>query len=246
MTNEAINKALFQHPEVVRDMLMHYVSDELFSEIDCTTLEPLPKEFAAEGIRNRNSDCIRKTSFRGKDAYIIVLHASEITAEIPVRMFAYSTVLWNDLVDAALVDKTSGLPPVFPIILYSGNDAPDGDSLNIADFSSPVFSVLAAFLPRQHSLLIKECDFSDEELHKKHGFYAFVLQLKRCTTSQELSTLIHTYKDLLTKPDHQEFLKTLLIVVRDLLMRFPSFAQEIPEFATLDELESLLQKTATN
>ncbi len=122
---DAINKAAFNHPEVLRDFLRLYVDEAFVKELDLAKPEPLPAEFVTEAMRKRYNDYIRKIHWKGSDAYLLLVIEFQTKKDpwIPVRVLAYTALLWLDLIETGNVTIKTKHPPVFPIVLYSGSES---------------------------------------------------------------------------------------------------------------------------
>ena len=245
--HDSMSKAMFEHPEVLKDFLQHYVPVDFIDQLDVTTFEPLPTEFVTEDMRKRYADFIRKIHFQGQDAYLLLILEFQSTIDpwIPVRILVYTALLWLDLITTKQVTKKTGLPPVFPIVLYSG-EAAWNDPLDIAHLLSPLAQQLLKFQPSNYALLVSENTVSDVDLHNNAGMYSFFLKIRRAKTSKQVLAVLLQHKDVLTQPQHQELLKTILSVLRVLYLQFNPDAEETTHFTTLGEVENMLQNTTTN
>lgn len=120
---DAMNKAMFKHREIIQSFLSNYVDEDFIKDLDLSRIEDLPSEFVSEQMRKRYSDCIKKINWKGEDAYLLLILEFQSTKDIwiPVRILAYTALLWLDLLEQKIPMK-DGLPPVFPIVLYSGTE----------------------------------------------------------------------------------------------------------------------------
>ena len=154
LPHDAMNKAMFVHPEMLESLLRFYVDEPFIQDLDLKHIEPLPNEFITETMRKRYSDCIRKVRWKGRDAYLLVILEFQSTKDIwiPVRILAYTALLWLDLINNKLVTREEGLPPVFPIVIHSGSENWN-DPLSIHDLLSPIAKTLLKYQPNNLALL---------------------------------------------------------------------------------------------
>ncbi|MBQ7584655.1 MAG: Rpn family recombination-promoting nuclease/putative transposase, partial [Desulfovibrionaceae bacterium] len=205
LPHDAMNKAAFAHEEMFVSLLRNYVDESFIKDLDFTQITPLPNEFASEKLRKRYSDCIRKIRWRGRDAYILVILEFQSTKDIwiPVRILAYTALLWLDLIKDKIITREEGLPPVFPIVIYSG-DEEWKNPLSIHELLSPLAKILIEYQPNNLAYLVNEKIIKDEVLNKQSDFYALYLGLKRARTAESVRNIILKYKDVLAKPEHYE------------------------------------------
>ena len=221
LPHDAMNKAAFVHPEMLESLLRFYIDEPFINDLDLKHIEPLPNEFVTETMRKRYSDCIRKVRWKGQDAYILVILEFQSIRDIwiPVRILAYTALLWLDLIDNRLVTRKEGLPPVFPIVIHSGSENWNGP-LSVHELLAPVAKSLLRYQPDNLALLVDEKTITDELLNKNSDFYALFLELKRAKTPMAMHEAINKFKDVLALPEHQELCKAIIAIVETLYKRF--------------------------
>ena len=196
LPHDAMNKAAFVHAEMLEGLLRFYVDEPFVKDLDLKHAEPLPNEFVTETMRKRYSDCIRKVRWKDRDAYLLVILEFQSTKDIwiPVRILAYTALLWLDLINNKLVTREEGLPPVFPVVLHSGSEKWN-DPLSIHELLSPVAKTLLKYQPNNLALLVDEKTITDEVLNKNSDFYALYLELKRAKTLMAMREASAVNKD---------------------------------------------------
>ena len=248
LPHDAMNKAAFVHPEMLESLLRFYIEEPFIQDLDLKHIEPLPNEFVTETMRKRYSDCIRKVRWKGRDAYLLVILEFQSTKDIwiPVRILAYTALLWLDLINNKLVTMEEGLPPVFPIVMHSGAETWN-HPLSIHALLSPIAKTLLMYQPNNLALLVDEKTITDEVLNKNSDFYALYLELKRAKTPMAMRETINKYKDILGKPEHKELLKTIIAIVETLYKRFRQDAgASNVRFASLEEAVTMIENTGIN
>lgn len=248
LPHDAMNKAIFAHAEVLESFLRHYVDEDFIKDLDLTHFEPLPTEFVTEALRKRYSDCIRKIRWKGQEAYLLLILEFQSTKDvwIPVRILAYTALLWLDLIKKGIVSREGGLPPVFPIVIHSGSEKWN-DPLSVQALLAPHAKALLKFQPQNLALLIEEKVIKDELLDKNSDFYALYLQLKRAKTPMAMRDAIRKYRAVLSKPAHRELLKTILAILETLYRSLnPDAGGTNVRFESLEEAVTMLNNAATN
>ena len=243
-----MNKAAFVHPEMLESLLRYYINEPFIQDLDLKYIEPLPNEFVTETMRKRYSDCIRKVRWMGRDAYLLVILEFQSTKDIwiPVRILAYTALLWLDLISNKLVTREEGLPPVFPIVIHSGSEKWNAP-LSIHELLSPIAKTLLKYQPNNLALLVDEKTIKDEVLNKNSDFYALFLGLKRAKTPMAMREAINKYKVILGKPEHQELLKTILPIIETLYKLFnPDAGASNIRFASLEEAAMMMNSAEIN
>src|SRR5262249_54993787 len=114
-------KALFSHPEMVRDLLDGFVSGEWLVHLDYASLEKVNSSYVTEDLRGRSDDLVWRAKGGGAWVYVYLLleFQSTVDPSMAVRMLAYVALLYQDLIKSKrLVDGQ--LPRVLPLVLYNG------------------------------------------------------------------------------------------------------------------------------
>jgi predicted transposase/invertase (TIGR01784 family) len=112
---------LFSNKVIFRQLLETFVKEPWVSDIDFNEIEKLNKSFISEEHRKRESDLIYKVKLKDKTAYIVVLIEFQSTMQrfMAVRVLHYMMSLYLDLMQQKDLKL---LPPIFPIVLYNGDD----------------------------------------------------------------------------------------------------------------------------
>ena len=248
LPHDAMNKAIFAHAEVLESFLSHYVDEDFIRDLDLSRIEPLPTEFVTEAMRKRYSDCIRKIHWKGQEAYLLLILEFQSAKDvwIPVRILAYTALLWLDLIKQGKVTREGGLPPVFPIVIHSGSETWN-DPLSVQSLLAPHAKALLKYQPQNFALLIEERIFQDHVLNESSDFYALYLLLKRAKTPMAMRDAIRKYNDVLSDPIHRELLKTILAILETLYGHLnPDAGACDVRFASLEEAVIMLNTATTN
>jgi predicted transposase YdaD len=115
-------KLLFSHARMVEDLLRGFVPDSWVGELDFTTLERLNASYVSDDLRERHDDVIWRVRFRETWLYLYLLLEFQSTEDtfMAVRIPAYTSLLYQDLLRSNRLSANGKLPPVLAIVLYNG------------------------------------------------------------------------------------------------------------------------------
>jgi predicted transposase/invertase (TIGR01784 family) len=125
---------LFSNHILFKELLESFVNESWVKSIDYNKLEKIDKTFISEKYEKTESDIIYKVIFDDdKELYIYVLleFQSSIDKFMPLRCLNYITGLYLELIKEK--GKDILLPPIFPLVLYNGDDKWN-HSVKINDF----------------------------------------------------------------------------------------------------------------
>jgi len=115
-------KKLFSNRTIFRQLIETFVHEDWVQEIDFTQAETLDKSFISDHYKETESDLIYRVRFKGKEAYLVILleFQSSVDRFMALRVLNYLTNFYMDYVKSS--EKVKQLPPVFPVVLYNGDD----------------------------------------------------------------------------------------------------------------------------
>lgn len=113
--HDATYKFIFKHPALVRELILGYVEDDWLKKLDYSSLELVSGQFVSEelGLRLRNNDIIWRLQVDGDWVYIYLLLEFQRTVDrfMALRITAYLSLLYQDLVRQKVFAKGRRLPP---------------------------------------------------------------------------------------------------------------------------------------
>jgi len=114
-------KRLFSNQQFFRELLESFVTEDWVKDIDFNKCEKIDKSFISEHYKETESDILYKVSLKGQETYIYVLieFQSTVVWFMAVRILHYICSIWLDHI--AQHPQQRKLPPIFPILLYSGD-----------------------------------------------------------------------------------------------------------------------------
>lgn len=115
-------KRLFSNRCFFRQLLENFVAQAWIKEIDFNQSEKLDKTFINPHYKETESDILYKVKFKQQDAYVYILieFQSSNNPFMALRVLHYMSSIWLD--HAENQASNAKLPPIFPIVLYSGNE----------------------------------------------------------------------------------------------------------------------------
>lgn len=124
-----------------------------------------------------------------------------------LRMQVYIGLLYQDLVRQRRLSRGRRLPPVLPVVLYSGRH-PWRAARELADLSLPPPQGLEAFQPRQQYLLVEQQ--WNQSVDRHSNVLAIVFQLLRSQSDAELRKALALFAERVRMPDLQPARESLL------------------------------------
>jgi hypothetical protein len=211
MANEcdASYKLLFSSPEFIRELVRGFVPDEWVQSLDYTTLEKVPCHYVADGLRQRTSDVVWRVRANGEWVYLYLLieFQSTIDRHMAVRIMVYVGLLYQEMLRTGEVPADDPLPPVLPIVLYTGNrkwSAATDIAALIAQMPGPV----AKYQPRLEYLLIDRSEYKETDLLEMKNLVACVIGLEHPTSAETLPRMTEQIQQLLgSNPAHRQVFK---------------------------------------
>lgn len=152
-------KALFSFPEMVRDLLQGFVQADWVRQLDLDSLEPVNSHYVSEGLATRSDDLVWRVKLRGTGdwlyLYLLIEFQSRDDPTMAIRVMAYLGLLYQSLIRHGMISASEPLPPVFPIVLYSGT-ASWRAAEDVADMLATSPEALRPYTPRLRYYLLDE------------------------------------------------------------------------------------------
>ena len=194
LPHDAAYKLLFSFPEMVRDLLDGFVSDEWVAELDLSTLERWPASQVGDTLRERHQDCVWRVRYRRRWLYVLVHleFQSAVDRTMAVRVLAYSALLYQDLLRAS----AEPLPPVLPIVLHHGSGRWTA-SVDVAGLAAPSGEFLAPYQPAQRYFLLDvgegdAGDYTDAPLPHGRNLVGALVRLERSRSYEDVRAVLGT------------------------------------------------------
>ncbi|MGV8118269.1 MAG: Rpn family recombination-promoting nuclease/putative transposase [Candidatus Xenobiia bacterium LiM19] len=157
-------KRLFSHPRMVEDLIKSFVREDFVRDINFGKLKRDFDSFITEEFRERESDIIWQVEYKGRPAYLYILIEFQSTVDhyMALRMLLYLLLFYQELIKYSEY-RDQRLPPVFPILLYNG-DEPWSAPVSLEELLESPSPSLSAYMPSFRYCRIVERDFLPESL----------------------------------------------------------------------------------
>jgi predicted transposase/invertase (TIGR01784 family) len=198
-------KKLFSNKLLFQQLLQSFVPFDWVKELDFEHCELLDKTFISKEYQKRESDVIYKIQWRGNTAYVVILIEFQSSSDkfMALRILHYITSFYMRLKDSE--KKLDKLPPIFPIMVYSGLDKWTAPT-NIAELIENN-NLLGDFALNFNYFKIAENEISVERL-LEIGNAVSTLFLGE--VHHDRAALIQAFSKLYQQPDSQPLLSILL------------------------------------
>ena len=115
-------KFLFSNRTIFRQLIETFVPEPWVKEADFDRAERIDKSFVSEEYRRTESDLIYRLPVGKSRVYLYILleFQSRVDRFMALRVLGYLVDFYRDYLKGRR--KISKLPPVFPIVLYNGED----------------------------------------------------------------------------------------------------------------------------
>lgn len=231
-------KLLFSHAELVQQLLEGFAPPELVKLLDFDTLKLANGSYVTPAMKQREDDVVWSVSMGDTTLYLYILleFQSTVDAAMPVRMMQYVAALYESLIKEKSINPSEGLPPVFPIVLYNG-DQRWQVATNIAELIHCP-TVLNPYQPNMAYYLLDEGAYSESELNSVHNAVAAVFSLENANTYEAATQAIERMaKAIQALPNKQRIDKAISYWIKRHLQR------NLPE-VIIPQTEQLLEDTS--
>ena len=143
-------KELFSRPEIVRDFLRGFVDEDFVQDIDFDNIVKLGATYVTETFKDRETDLILKLNLKNSQCaylYILLEFQSYPDRFIALRILEYLILFYQELIKTKQIKGQELLPPVFPVLLYTGEQE-YASPVCVEDLIAKPYSRLIKYLPR--------------------------------------------------------------------------------------------------
>jgi len=162
------------------------VHEDFVKDLTENDLELADKTFVSQDMLDRESDLLYKVNLNGKETYIYILIEFQSTPDkaIPVRMFQYILLLYDQLLKNS---KKGLLPNVFPLLMYNGTKKWNVP-LNISDLIDK--NIPNRFIPSLEYFGLIVNQISDHYTDKLSNLIAAVILMENTGDEKKLRIAI--------------------------------------------------------
>lgn len=188
-------KELFSNPLFARQLFEGFLPKSIRNRLDFSTLKMLPGNYITPAMKNLYQDIVWAVHFQYEDQavplYLCVLLEFQSTSEsmMPLRMLSYVAGFYQELIKRELLDvEKNKLPPVLPVVLYSGKP-PWSAPTSLQALITPVPKTLRSFQPQLSYLLIDEHRLTQEDLEQAPELLVDMLALNHSDNAHDFAAM---------------------------------------------------------
>jgi predicted transposase/invertase (TIGR01784 family) len=218
--HDSVVRQTLGRPEVARGYFRHNLPEELLAHLDLETLERVQDSFVDPELHPSASDLLFTVDYLPEGGaeveskklllYLLIEHKSYPDRMTLFQLLRYMMRIWER--HCAENRKGSGLPPVYPMILYHGG-RPWPYPLNFHSLFSVQDETLLRHLPEFSPALHDVARSEDREISGETAARTLLLLLKyifRPDLTEHLPDLLLQARTLLTDENGREIMFTLL------------------------------------
>ena len=235
--NDRGYKKLFSHPRMVEDLIKSFVREDFVRDINFAKLKREFDSFVTEDFRERESDIIWQVEYRGRPAYLYILIEFQSTVDhyMALRMLLYLLLFYQELIKYKKY-RDQKLPPVFPILLYNGDD-PWTAPVSMEDLLECPSPSLAAYMPSFRCFRIVERDFLPESLLELNTLTANLFLIETGDTAK-IGEVVERILAILDKELDKELRRSFGLWLNRLFEK-----RKLPVSIDIEELSALEVRT---
>lgn len=235
--HDLAHRELFTHPELVEDLLRHFVKEPWVDEIDFLTLR---RENEISVVRRRGArlrDVVWSVRFRGRTLYLLILLEFQSRPEpiMALRQLIYVATLYEDLHKQKRVNAHGKLPPVLPIVLYNGERVWRSPH-SVEEMIEEAPAGLARYQPRMSYFFLDERRTRAALTEEIRNTMGALLALEQSKAGDDIFKAIFFLVNSLREPKHE----SLRQAFKDLILRTLS-----TDFAPIAEVFDHPEETMT-
>ena len=253
---DAAYRRLFQHKELLRDLLVCVLDPSLFDALDWDRMQPVPTSYVSDQLRQRIGDCAwlipgkqparlpggtdiqASMPSRGLCILLILEQQDRTDAVMALRIVTYTGLTYQTLLRSKEVRLP--LPPVLPVVLYSGR-RPWRASLDLSGLIGEIPADLRPYQPQMRYLLVHERDLLKGLGQSDQNLAALLFRLGHGRDVEEWRGLLHTLIQVVrTHPGYEELSRSLTAWLRLVVQRSVNPAEALPPVKTLEELDMMI------
>ena len=230
-------KSLFKDPEMVASLLRELVDLNLAEELDFSTLRLLSGNYVTDDLRQRFNDVVWRVQWKNSAEYVVIMIEFQSTVDpwMAMRAEEYAMLLLRDLAKQGIVNPRIGVPPVLPIVIYTGVDkwTAAREVSELVAPQPPSAKRLLAYLRHRRYFLIDTKQITADDTHKYSGLAAKFF-IAEHAAPDELAPLLLDFISTLKGPRYVELRRLLLQWFRYIVLPKAGISIDFSENTTLE------------
>lgn len=235
-------KELFSYPEFVQQLIEGFAPSEIAQLMDFGTLQNHSGNYITPLFEEKFEDVVWSVEVNWNGVsqrvfvYILLEFQSTVDRTMAIRLLHYVACFYDHLLKSRVTTPGSGLPPVFPIVLYNGSQrwSAEQDVYEMVQPEPP--GLLRAYQPHLRYYLVDESRYTDEELTNRHTPLSGVFGIENAGGSWErLQRAVDRIVAIIEADPNKERIDQVITrwIKRHL--------QRLEEDVNLDQLNSLVE-----
>ncbi|MFI3271682.1 MAG: Rpn family recombination-promoting nuclease/putative transposase [Pseudomonadota bacterium] len=252
---DAVYKKFFNNPLMVESLLSDFIAEDLLLHFDFSTLERCNESYVSDKFQRRSNDVVWRVRLQNPDGtetpeerwcylYLLIEFQSSPDYWMPVRILAYTSLLWQSLIERGELKTGSYLPPVLPIVIYNGGNAWKAKT-NVTELIANTHEILQKYQPSQEYFLLDENVFDKNAVEQKRGLTALLLRLDRAKTPEAVEAIAQVLISELKRPEYESIRKTFMALLSVVANDYTDNNVDIPH-QNLTEAYSMLAENIRN
>lgn len=243
-------RLIFSHPEMVADLIRHFIKGDWVRRLDFSTLEKVSERDLSPQLVRREKDLLWRLRWYPVGASVsewlyIFIHLefqSKIDRFMALREVTYRVLLYEDLVRLGALTASGKLPAVLSITVYNGEVAWDA-ALSLADLVEPLPGQTAADSILSYTL-IDERRYPREMLEGLPGPSSVLFQLEQSRGVEDVRDGVQRLLGELKDDEQITLRRAFATWLAQVLIpaRTSTSAVEIPEVRDLMEIKTMLEQ----
>lgn len=235
-------RTFFEAPGAVASLMEEFVPFAFVKKTDFSTLERCTIEHMPDSLKKRFNGAVWRVRLKDAKVPVMLIAAfqHEIDPWMALRIQAYTVFLYQDLIRKGAVSEEDGLPPVFPMVLYTGRPAWAAPE-ELADLfqSGAGDGARQRVIPHQSYHLIDVNRIPEEKLRRCSGLAAQLFRLVRARSPEEAAAAARGLENQLrgSGDDRLSLLLTEWLKLNGFqkcgFCEQPSESQELPEASSM-------------
>lgn len=240
---DALYRRLFEHPQLLRDLLACVMDAAWLQNLDWTGLQPLDSTYVGERLQQRIGDGAWKIPYRsgGGDVYVLLMLENQSRPEphMALRLAAYAALLYQTLLRNKLIGLP--LPPILPVVLYSGARRWNA-ARELTDLTDARVPELADYQLQMRYVLVDEAELLRAGGLPDLNLAALLFRLEHSHSIEQVPELLQTLRRVLKGPAFAELDRSFTAYIQYLVLSRAQPLEPPPTATNLQELAMLISE----
>ncbi|OOG22000.1 transposase [Thioalkalivibrio denitrificans] len=236
-------KLLFSHPEMVADLIRGYVREPWVERLDFSTLHRVGNGYVSDDLREREDDVVWRVRWQGDGHWLYIYLLLEFQSRpdpfMALRMLTYVGLLYEDLRKGDQLTPSGRLPPVLPVVLYSG-DRRWGAATDVADLIETIPGGLEHYRPQMRYLLLDESRHRDDPLPEVRNLVSALFALENSREPKDIERVLSRLVAWLGLPEQTGLRRSFTVWIKRVLLPARVPGVDFEQVLDLQEVRSML------